>query len=88
MGIRADFDRLFEKLKTERDTIKLKLHLTSMEIRKEFDDAEKKWRQIKAKMNEITDEAVQTSDEYILKAKKKGEELREIYQRITKRMSK
>lgn len=88
MGIRDDFGKLFEKLKTERDTIKLKLHLASMEVREEFDDAEKKWRQIKHKMNEITDDAVQTSDEYILKAKKKGEELKEIYQRITKRMSK
>jgi len=42
MGLKEDFDNLIEKLKTERDGIKLKAHLASMDARQEIDGAEKK----------------------------------------------
>jgi archaellum component FlaC len=87
MGMKEDFDNLIEKLKTERDGIKLKAHLASMEARQEFEGAEKKWNQLKEKASEIADGTVETSEEYIAKAKIVGEELKETYKRIAKRLS-
>lgn len=87
MAMKEEFDKLVEKLKTERDEINLKIHLASMEAKEEFAEAEKKWGQIRGKAAEIADDAVETSEEYIAKAKIVGEELKETYRRIAKRLS-
>jgi hypothetical protein len=87
MDIKEEFDNLVEKLKRERDEITLKAHLASMDARKELEGAEKKWSQLKEKASEIADDTVETSEEYIDKAKIVGEELKETYKRISKRLS-
>jgi uncharacterized protein with PhoU and TrkA domain len=87
MAIKDEFNRLVEKLKTERDEINLKIHLASMDAKKEFEEAEKKWTVVKAKASEIADDAVETSEEFIAKSKIVGEELKETYRRIFKRLS-
>jgi hypothetical protein len=88
MDIKEEFNKLIEKLKLERDEINLKIHLASMDAKTEFEEAEKKWLQVKAKAAEITDDAVGTSEELIAKAKIVGEELKETYNRIANRLSK
>ncbi|MGZ8136922.1 MAG: hypothetical protein ACXW1W_08230 [Methylococcaceae bacterium] len=87
MTIKEDFNNLLEKLKSEREEINLKLHLASMDARQEFEEAEKVWGQVKVKAAEIADDSVETSEDVIAKAKIVGEELKETYQRITKRLS-
>lgn len=87
MAIKEDFENLLNKLNTEREEINLKLHLASLEARDEFEQAEKQWQQVKNKAAEIADESVETSEEFIAKAKIVGEELKETYQRITKRLT-
>ncbi|MCX7068545.1 MAG: hypothetical protein NTW85_12770 [Methylococcales bacterium] len=87
MSIKEEFDHLMDKLKTERDEISLKLHLASLEAKQEFDEAEPKWNQLKSKGSEILDESVEISEEVIAKAKIVGEELKETYQRIAKRLT-
>ncbi len=84
---REEFDKLMDRLKTERDELKLKMHLGSMEAKEEFEQAEKKWDEVKAKASTIADDAVDTSDDYIRKVKIVGDELKETYQRISKRLS-
>lgn len=88
MEMRDEFDKLVKKLKTERDELKLKMHLGSMEAREEFEQAEKTWSQLKSKASEIADDAAETSDEFISKARIVGEELKDTYHRIAKRLSK
>jgi hypothetical protein len=87
MSIKQDFENLLDKLQVERDEIKLKLHLASMEAKEEFDEAEKQWGQLKIKASEIADESVETSEDYINKAKIVGEELKRAYNRIATRLS-
>jgi hypothetical protein len=86
MSIKTEFDRLLEKLKAERDEIALKLHLASMEAKEEFEESEKDWDALKSKAAEIADESKETSEEYIAKAKIIGEELKDAYSRISKRL--
>jgi hypothetical protein len=87
MAIKEDFENLLEKLQVERDEINLKLHLASMEAKQEFEEAEKQWHRLKIKATEIADESVDTSEEFIAKAKIVGEELKEAYYRIGKRLA-
>ncbi|WP_372883305.1 hypothetical protein [Psychromonas sp.] len=86
--MKEDFNKLVDKLKVQRDELKLKVHLGSMEAKEEFEAAEKKWHQVKTKASEIADDAVETSEEYIDKAKVVGDELKEAYSRIAKRLKK
>jgi hypothetical protein len=87
MAIKGEFNKLVEKLKTQRDEINLKIHLASMNAKNEFAEAEKKWAQVKTKAADIADDAVETSEEVIAKTKMVGEELKETYKRISKRLS-
>ncbi len=87
MTIKIEFDDLLEKLKTERDEIMLKLHLASMEAKEEIEEADKQWEALKIKAAEIADDSIETSDEFIAKAKIVGEELKEAYSRISKRLA-
>jgi hypothetical protein len=88
MSLKTEFETLMGKLNLEREELQLKLHLAGMEAKDEFDDAEKQWQQIKHKASEIADESIETSEEFISKAKIVGEELKESYHRIAKRLSK
>ena len=87
MAINIEFDDLLETLKSERDELKLKLHLASMEAKEEFEEADKNWDQLKIKAAEIADDSKETSEEFIAKAKIVGEELKEAYNRISKRLT-
>lgn len=88
MELQKEFDKLVQKVKQERDQVKLKIHLASMDAKKEYEEAEKKWGQVKVKASEIADDTIETSEEVIAKAKIVGEELKETYHRISKRLSK
>ena len=87
MSIKIEFDNLIDKLKTERDEIKLKLHLASLEAKEEFEEADKHWDTIKIKATEIADDSKETSEEFIAKAKIVAEELKDAYSRISKRLA-
>ena len=87
MTMKIEFDSLLEKLKSQRDEIMLKLHLASMEAKEEFEEADKHWDTLKNKAAEIADDSKETSEEYITKAKIVGEELKEAYSRISKRLA-
>ncbi|MGZ8183978.1 MAG: hypothetical protein ACXWT1_18670 [Methylobacter sp.] len=87
MSIKEDFESLLDKLQIERDELNLKLHLASMDAKQEFEEAEKQWQHLKIKAAEIADESVETSEEFIAKAKIVGEELKNAYKRIGKRLA-
>ncbi len=87
MSVKIEFDNLLEKLKSERDEITLKLHLASMEAKEEFEEADKHWDTLKIKAAEIADESKETSEEFIAKSKIVGEELKDAYARISKRLT-
>jgi len=87
MSVKEDFENLLDKLQVERDELNLKMHLASMEAKQEFEEAEKQWQHLKTKATEIADETVETSEDFIAKAKIVGEELKYAYNRIGKRLA-
>jgi hypothetical protein len=65
MDMKEEFNKLIEKLKSERNEISLKIHLASMDAKQEYQEAEKKWVQVKAKAATITDDAEEASEEFV-----------------------
>ena len=88
MSIKEEFEDLLRKLNVEHDKVNLNLHLASMEVKEEFEEAEKQWVHLKAKTAEIVDDKKEASEELIAKARIVGEELKDTYYRINKRLSK
>lgn len=88
MEMKREIHNLISRIRTERDELKLKLHLASMNAKEEFEEAEKKWKQLKEKAADISDDVAATSDELATNAKIIGEELKETYARIKKRLNK
>ena len=88
MNMKEELNKVIEKLKSERDEVHLKMHLASMDAKQEFEEAEKKWVEMKTKAAQLADSAEEASEEFVAKTKEVGEELKETYQRISKRLSK
>jgi len=88
MELKTEIDKMMSKLKTERDELKLKMHLASMDAKEEFEEAEKKWKQLKEKAANVTDDVEAASDAIMTNAKIIGEELNETYDRIKTRLKK
>lgn len=86
--MKEELNKVIEKLKRERDEVNVKIHLASMDAKQEFEDAEKKWVEVKAKAAQIADSAEDVTEEFVAKTKGVGEELKETYKRISKRLSK
>lgn len=87
MSIKEDFENLLDELQVQREEINLKMHLASMDARQEFEEAEKEWHRLKIKASEIADKSVETSEDFIAKAKIVGDELKDAYYRISKRLA-
>lgn len=87
MSLQQEFEQLVSHLESTRDEIQLKLHLATLEAKDEYEEAEKQWQHIKNKASEIADESIETTEDYIDKAKIIGEELKQAYQRIAQRLS-
>ena len=88
MEIKDEFETMLAKIRIERDEINLKLHLASMEVKEELQEAEKQWVHVKARATEIANDTKEASEEFIAKARIVGEELKDTYRRINQRLSK
>ena len=87
MELKENFKKLVEKLRMERDEINLKIHLGSMEAQREFEESEDKWRHLRTTVADVANESKSISEEFITKSKIVGDELKETYKRISKRLS-
>lgn len=86
MTIQEDFEKITEALKQQRDEINLKLHLAGMEVKDEWEYAEKDWEEFMEKATDIADEAKETGEEFINATKTIAEELSLAYDRIKERL--
>lgn len=88
MELQHEMRKLLDSLRTERDNLRVKIHLGSMEAKEEFEEAEKKWQKLKAKASALSDNIAESSHEMTDTAKVIAEELGETYSRIADRLKK
>jgi hypothetical protein len=87
MELKDELNKLSETLKQQRDEINLQLHLASAELKDEWEKSEKEWGQFKEKLSEVVDEGKETTTDLIEKTRIIGEELKNAYNNIHRRLT-
>ena len=82
----SDIDDFWEKLKTQRDEIKVQAHLARAEFRDELNEVEKKWQKAEQALSRVQDQAIETTAEMQKSAKVIMEEIASTYERIKQRL--
>lgn len=75
-----------KELKQERDELRVKLELAKMEVGDEWEKVERKLHQLEAKAKEVGGAAAEASHEIGAAAKLMGEEIREGFKQIARKL--
>lgn len=75
MEIENKFDQLVDRLRTERDEIRVKIHLGKMEAKDEWEEAEEAWEKFEQEVRAQASRSKKTAAEL-------GDELSKTYHRI------
>jgi hypothetical protein len=75
------------KLKQQRDELRLKIHLGSMEAQEEWEELEKKWKDAESRLGDARETAVDVSRDVADGVKLVAKELGSAYQRIKEGLS-
>lgn len=81
-----DIEELVEKLKQERDELGVKLHLAKMEANEEWQELERKWSKLEAKMKQVGDAASESTGDVRAAAELLGQEIKAGFKRIAKQL--
>ncbi len=86
MSMEDEIKEFSEFLKQQRDEINLKLHLGGMEAKEEMEKAEEVWESFMEKIDDIGDDAKETTLELIQAAEGIGSELKESYEKLVSQL--
>lgn len=86
MEIQHEMRKMIDLLRAERDNLRVKIQLGSMEAKEEFDEAEQKWQKLKAKASAVSEHIAESSNDVTGAVKVIAEELGETYSRIADRL--
>lgn len=81
-AMKQELDTLVQTLKTERDELKLKIHLAEAEARDEWERLEPTWQRLQEKAQAVGNTAAEASQEIGAAAQLLGSELADGYVRI------
>jgi cytochrome c556 len=81
-----DIEEMVEKLKQERDELGVKLHLAKMEASEEWQELERKWSKLEAKVKQLGDAAAESTGDVRAAAELLGQEIKAGFKRITKQL--
>lgn len=86
MIMNSDIEDFWEKLKTERDEMRVQAHLARAELRDEWEEVEEKWQQAEQQFSRLQDQAVETTAEMQRATRVVMEEIAKTYDRIKQRL--
>ncbi|NTW98505.1 MAG: hypothetical protein HGB35_00930 [Geobacteraceae bacterium] len=79
-------DNLVSFIETQRDELKVKMHLAKADVKDEWQKVEKKWDELSIKIGKIKDEAVESSKDIEEAAEKLADEIKIGYERLKKQV--
>ncbi|NIP14879.1 MAG: hypothetical protein GWM88_09175 [Pseudomonadales bacterium] len=82
-----DIDEVVSALRTERDELRVRLHLLKAEARDEFEELEKKWQHLESRAAQVKEGAKESAEDIGAAAKTLAEEIGAAYTRIKKTLS-
>ena len=80
-------DELLSSLKTERDELRVQLHLLKAEAKEEWEEVEEHWEHLEARLKKAAESASESSDDIAAAGKQLAEEIGGAYKRIRKSLS-
>ncbi|WP_404363886.1 hypothetical protein [Marinobacter sp.] len=86
MTLKDDMKELSETLQRYRDEARVHLHLARQDVKDEWDDLEVYWQRFRSKVDDIVHDAEDTSQETRQSARELGNELKQGYERLRKRL--
>lgn len=81
-----EIEDLVGTLRTQRDELRVRLHLMKAEVRDEFEELEKQWNHLESRLDHLKDASKASADEIGAAAKQLAEELGTAYDRIKRSM--
>jgi chaperonin cofactor prefoldin len=79
-----DIDDLIGALRTQRDDLRVRLHLLKAELRDEFNDLEDKWEHLESRAGHLKDASKESAEDVGAAAGQLAEELGTAYERMKK----
>jgi chromosome segregation ATPase len=75
-------ESLVGRLKTERDELRVRLHLLKAEAKDEWEEMETHWEHLEGRMKKVGEQAAESGEEVAAAGKQLAEEIGHAYQRI------
>lgn len=79
-------EELIQKIKTERDELRVQMHLAKAELRDEWEELEKKWPHADVHFKDVLDQTRETAEDVRKAASVVAEELNDAFLRIRDRL--
>ena len=79
-------EKLVESIKTDRDELRVQLHLLNAEIKEEWEDLEEKWQHLEPKLKDLRKGVSESGEEIGAATSQLAEEIGNAYRRIRKAM--
>ena len=86
MKIQEELEKLRDGLLQQRDELRVQLNLAKLEAREEWEKTEEKLEHFKAKLEEVSGEAIEATEDVWASVKMLGEEIERAYKRIKSRL--
>lgn len=75
---------VLKKLKTERDELRVQLHLLKAEAKDEWEEVEKRWDRLESRMKRAGESAAESGEDISAAGRQLAEEIGNAYRRIRK----
>jgi chromosome segregation ATPase len=79
---RSELDRIVRELGTQRDELRLKLHLAKADAKDEWERLEKKWEHLRGKLDVVGREAKDAGKDVLAATRLVAREIKEGYDRV------
>ena len=86
MTIGQDIDAMLEKLKQQREELKLRAHLFKAETRDEWEKVEAQWNHLQSRARQVGRGSGEVGDEIALTIRNLGQDVLEGYRRIKSKL--
>ena len=79
-----EIQQALEKLKTQRDELRVQMHLAKAEAKDVWENMEQKWNEFEPKAKQVGNAAAEASKDVLEAARQLGKEIKEGYEHIRK----
>jgi len=86
MSDNDQMERFVNKLREERDELRVRAHLLRAELRDEWEEVEHKWRELEPRLERLREASRNSAEELGAAAEQLGEEIARAYRRIRQAM--